>query len=159
MRMEWIVLGVALVCCGSGFGDRCPVFDAQPLDATLARVYAGIEGTTCEEKSRKAYTTVEMAAVSAVALRLAQTELSHAARNLYGTLDTEGQRLMVASHAAWLEYVRLQSEFVTDGCRGGSARGLYSSATTLEETRKKIMLYKELLAGKTPCTTGLSMYD
>lgn len=159
MRMKWIVLVVACVCVGSGFGDRCSVFDAQPLDATLGRVYAGIEGTTCEEKSRKAYTTVEMAAVSAVALRLAETELAHAARNLYGTLDKEGQRLMVESHAAWKEYARLQALFVTDGCRNGSARGLYSAGIRRTETERRTKLYKELLAGKTPCTTGLSMYD
>ena len=134
-------------------------FEAVPPDGMWRATYADIVGHTHVEKSRNAYTTLEMEAVAEFSRWRAEQALAEAAERLYEALDTEGRELMLRSHAAWKEYARQQALFVTDGCRGGSARGLYSASIRRTETERRTKLYKELLAGKTPCTTGLSMYD
>ena len=127
-------------------------------DAQWEQLYDEIEGTTFEEKSRKAHTTLEMKAVAEQEIHLQEQELCEVARALFDTLDEEGQTLFLETHAAWKKYIALQAAFVTDSIRNGSARGIYCRAVLSDEIKWRTELYREMLAGRGIATTGFCMF-
>ncbi|MDF7822920.1 hypothetical protein P4B35_02765 [Pontiellaceae bacterium B12227] len=154
-----ISISITLFCASNALCNNIPQFEIKPLDAQWKAQYDRIEGTTHLEKSHNALTTLQMKSVAAIELWREEKALAETAKELYLSLDKEGQDLLLKTHAAWRTYIELHASLVTDGCRGGSARGLYSSSTIRIETKRRTKLYQELLSGLSPCKTGLSMYE
>lgn len=154
-----IMNAMALLLCSAAFGNGVEVFEPIALELSWQEAYRAILGTTHEEKSQNARTTLEMKAVAEFSRWRVENDLAEAANRLFERLDAEGRDLMLKSHRAWKKHAQLQAVFLTDACRNGSARGLYSAYIHRVEAERRTMLYKELAENATPCTTGLSMYE
>lgn len=86
-----------------------------------------------------------MLAVAAHVAHVREKELSEAARQVFDSLDAEGQLLFLRTHAAWRNFIELQSARQTDANRGGTARPLFRYSIENEEIARRTVLYREFL--------------
>jgi uncharacterized protein YecT (DUF1311 family) len=162
--MKRMMMSVCVVMSmWTSFGDSGPsveqVFKIPPVDPQWKALYDQIEGSTHQEKGHHAASTWEMKAVAEISRWETEVVLQETAQKLYSTLDAEGQALMLKTHKAWRAFIQLQAEFVSDDCRGGSARSLFMRDILETEIQRRTQLYEEMLAGRSVAVgDGLSMY-
>ena len=142
------------------------VFAVEAPTCFWQKTYTDIKGKTLTEKSRKARTTLDMKAVSAMRLYAKQQELAQVGKKLWKSLPEEltgmedrPRERFLKTHVAWRLYVQQQIQFLANTSGGGSMYSILEYDVQIKEIEWRIRLYQDLLGGKNVVKHSLYFYE